>query len=150
MIISFSLVEFWTNYSPTLLTTWAIYGTIWAINSPLAFIVYTGVYNYTRERKENVMNRNKKSSRLIGCVLAVLLAAGACIPMTGCNNGDSGTVVQGEKGEKEKRATKAIPAPKVKREKKATKAIPALRVKKGSRASRAVVTGRWKRPGATG
>ena len=135
MIISFSLVEFWTNYSPTLLTTWAIYGTIWAINSPLAFIVYTGVYNYTRERKENVMNRNKKSSRLIGCVLAVLLAAGACIPMTGCNNGDSGTVVQGEKGEKEKRATKAIPA---------------LRVKKGSRASRAVVSGRWKRPGATG
>ena len=46
------------------------------------------------------MNRNKKSSRLIGCVLAVLLAAGVCIPMTGCNNGDSGTVVQGEKGEK--------------------------------------------------
>lgn len=46
------------------------------------------------------MNRNKKSSRLIGCVLAVLLAAGVCIPTTGCNNGDSGTVVQGEKGEK--------------------------------------------------
>lgn len=46
------------------------------------------------------MNRNKKSSRLIGCVLAVLLAAGVCIPMTGCNNGDSGTVVKGEKGEK--------------------------------------------------
>lgn len=55
------------------------------------------------------MNRNKKSSRLIGCVLAVLLAAGVCIPMTGCNNGDSGTVVQGEKGEKGEKGDKGDP-----------------------------------------
>ena len=55
------------------------------------------------------MNRNKKSSRLIGCVLAVLLAAGVCIPMTGCNNGDSGTVVQGEKGEKGEQGDKGDP-----------------------------------------
>lgn len=46
------------------------------------------------------MNRNKKSNRLIGCVLAVLLAAGACIPMAGCDTGNSGTAAQGEKGEK--------------------------------------------------
>lgn len=55
------------------------------------------------------MNRNKKSSRLIGCVLAVLLTAGVCIPMTGCNNGDSGTVVQGEKGEKGEKGDKGDP-----------------------------------------
>ena len=108
------------------------------------------------------MNRNKKSSRLIGCVLAVLLAAGVCIPMTGATTEIPGPLCKVRKAKKEKRATraipaprvkrekKAIPAPKVKREKKATKAIPVPKAKKGSRASRAVVSGRWKRPGATG
>ena len=42
-------------------------------------------------------------------MLAVLLAAGVCIPMTGCNNGDSGTVVQGEKGEKGEKGDKGDP-----------------------------------------
>lgn len=96
------------------------------------------------------MNRNKKSSRLIGCVLAVLLAAGVCIPMTGCNNGDSGTVVQGEKGEKGEKGDKGDPGAQGEKGEKGEKAIPVPKAKKGSRASRAVVSGRWKRPGATG
>lgn len=44
-------------------------------------------------------NRKGKSSRFIGCMLAVLLAVGACAPMTACNDTPS-EPVQGEQGEK--------------------------------------------------
>ena len=77
------------------------------------------------------MNRNKKSSRLIGCVLAVLLAAGACIPMTGCNNGDSGTVVQGEKGEKGEKGDKGDPGAQGEKGEKGDKGDPGAQGEKG-------------------
>lgn len=77
------------------------------------------------------MNRNKKSSRLIGCVLAVLLAAGVCIPMTGCNNGDSGTVVQGEKGEKGEKGDKGDPGAQGEKGEKGDKGDPGAQGEKG-------------------
>lgn len=77
------------------------------------------------------MNRNKKSSRLIGCVLAVLLAAGVCIPMTGCNNGDSGTVVQGEKGEKGEKGDKGDPGAQGEKGEKGEKGDPGAQGEKG-------------------
>lgn len=77
------------------------------------------------------MNRNKKSSRLIGCVLAVLLAAGVCIPMTGCNNGDSGTVVQGEKGEKGEKGDKGDPGIQGEKGEKGDKGDPGAQGEKG-------------------
>ena len=77
------------------------------------------------------MNRNKKSSRLIGCVLAVLLAAGVCIPMTGCNNGDSGTVVQGEKGEKGEKGDKGDPGTQGEKGEKGDKGDPGAQGEKG-------------------
>lgn len=53
-------------------------------------------------------NRKGKNSRLIGCMLAVLLVVGACAPMTACNGASSEPVpieqieqaAQGEKGDK--------------------------------------------------
>lgn len=79
------------------------------------------------------MNRNKKSSRLIGCVLAVLLAAGVCIPMTGCNNGDSGTVVQGEKGEKGEKGDKGDPGAQGEKGEKGDKGDPGAQGEKGEK-----------------
>lgn len=53
-------------------------------------------------------NRKGKSSRFIGCMLAVLLAVGACAPMTACNDTPS-EPVQGEQGEKGEKGDKGDP-----------------------------------------